>query len=55
MYLYICPVCGAYLDPGERCDCTEEREREEQERAERNLDIWKDLIREEDGQLRIAV
>lgn len=20
----ICPDCGAYLDPGERCDCDEE-------------------------------
>ena len=24
MYYYICPECGAYLDPGERCDCKEE-------------------------------
>lgn len=23
MYAYICPCCGAYLDPGEICDCTE--------------------------------
>ena len=21
MYAYICPDCGAYLDPGEQCDC----------------------------------
>lgn len=21
MYAYICPDCGAYLDPGEVCDC----------------------------------
>ena len=20
----ICPYCGAYLDPGEQCDCREE-------------------------------
>lgn len=20
-YNYICPACGAYLDPGEKCDC----------------------------------
>lgn len=25
MYCYICPDCGAYLDPGEVCDCKEER------------------------------
>lgn len=28
MYGYICPDCGCHLDPGERCDCREERERE---------------------------
>lgn len=21
MYGYICPECGCYLDPGEKCDC----------------------------------
>ena len=21
MHQYICPICGAYLDPGERCTC----------------------------------
>lgn len=21
----ICPCCGAYLDPGERCDCQDEK------------------------------
>jgi hypothetical protein len=37
-YYNLCPVCGASLDPGERCDCdTEKRntpdqaEREEKE------------------------
>lgn len=20
-YWHVCPHCGAYLDPGERCDC----------------------------------
>lgn len=23
---YVCPECGAHLDPGERCDCHEKRE-----------------------------
>lgn len=23
MYYNVCPCCGANLDPGERCDCTE--------------------------------
>lgn len=24
MFYTTCPICGAALDPGERCDCTEE-------------------------------
>lgn len=24
----ICPHCGAYLDPGEPCDCQDDTERE---------------------------
>ena len=24
MFYKICPVCGARLDPGERCDCEQE-------------------------------
>ena len=27
MYAYICPDCGAYLDPGEKCDCRREEEK----------------------------
>lgn len=23
-YYHTCPICGANLDPGERCDCEEE-------------------------------
>lgn len=26
MFYKICPVCGARLDPGERCDCERERQ-----------------------------
>lgn len=26
MYGYICPECGAHLDPGENCDCRSEKE-----------------------------
>lgn len=25
-YYNICPKCGAHLDPGEPCDCEEEKE-----------------------------
>lgn len=24
-YFNICPKCGSHLDPGERCDCTEDK------------------------------
>lgn len=24
---YVCEYCGAYLDPGEKCDCQEEKKR----------------------------
>ena len=27
MFYKICPVCGAMLDPGERCDCEREGRR----------------------------
>lgn len=26
-YGKICPLCGAHLDPGEKCDCTEDLDR----------------------------
>lgn len=26
MYAEICPDCGAYLDPGERCNCEDDAE-----------------------------
>lgn len=25
-FYHICPYCGASLDPGERCDCLEEKQ-----------------------------
>ena len=28
-YYYICPYCGAFLDPGEKCDCKGEHEAQE--------------------------
>ena len=24
-YYHTCPYCGAHLDPGERCDCTQQK------------------------------
>lgn len=30
-YYRTCPYCGANLDPGERCDCQDEEQRDERE------------------------
>jgi len=27
MYFNVCPHCGAHLDPGERCDCLQEKQK----------------------------
>lgn len=39
MYYNRCERCGAYLDPGERCDCQEEaaRVREQEQRKAEQL------------------
>lgn len=29
MFYRTCPVCGAALDPGEKCDCTDEKAQKE--------------------------
>lgn len=34
MYYRECPRCGCTLDPGERCDCLEEKKRKENKLAE---------------------
>ena len=31
-YYSICPDCGGTLDPGERCDCKEVKEKEQNKR-----------------------
>lgn len=31
MFYRTCPVCGAALDPGEKCDCTDEKAQTEVE------------------------
>ena len=40
---YQCDECGAYLDPGEHCDCMEERELKIRE-------VMNMLLMAEDGQ-----
>lgn len=55
MYGYICPVCGAYLDPGETCDCEEEREKNRDKLVEAQERLLQLIAEEEDGQLKIAI
>ena len=43
MMNYQCELCGAYLDPGEHCDCTEEKE----QKVQKLMDM---LQMEKDGQ-----
>lgn len=44
---YICKNCGSNLDPGERCDCTEQEELLNQ--------MWNQLIsKRNDGQYTIS-
>ena len=55
MYGYICPDCGAHLDPGEICDCITERREHEKENSD-HVNMLKELLEEEaSGQLRMAV
>ena len=44
MYSYQCDICGAYLDPGERCTCRDTHER--------NMVMVDELLTEDqDGQM----
>lgn len=47
MYAWICPECGAYLDPGEKCTCHEELEKKKSE-AEK---FMPEIKEERSGQL----
>ena len=52
MYGYICPQCGSWLDPGERCDCSDRKKRERKELEE----SFKELVTEgKGGQLAICL
>lgn len=54
-YSYICPICGAYLDPGETCDCVRERH-EHELKAKRKAEEFSRIITiEEDGQMKLAL
>ena len=38
-YYHECPHCGCYLDPGERCDCVDEKAKKTRKRQEVNRRI----------------
>lgn len=46
MYYRVCPICHAHLDPGEKCDCVEERNR-------KNEEMMKMLFTDKSGQIRL--
>lgn len=54
-YYRICPRCGCNLDPGEPCDCEQEKEITEQEQRNRERAYMNMLCESEDGQMRLAV
>lgn len=51
-YYNVCQRCGGHLDPGEKCDCEEERAREQ----EKKQDFFSQHLKEEPkaGQLAFA-
>ena len=55
MYYQECPYCGANLDPGEVCDCIEERKKREAAAMLLAEKIGAQLEEEENGQFRMAV
>ena len=54
MYARICPHCGCYLDPGEKCDCAEEQERKQQIIHTRHEDVQRLFRLEVGGQMVFA-
>lgn len=49
-YYNVCPDCGGCLDPGEKCNCREEREKEKRIRAACRQEMQKKLRQEADEQ-----
>lgn len=50
MYFIKCEKCGANLDPGEKCDCTEKRTKKEKEQE----NIGKYICSKESGQVYLS-
>ena len=54
-YYNICPECGAYLDPGEVCDCRRQKEKEAQVREQISRNVQKYFMTEKNGQMKLAI
>lgn len=52
MQYYECPLCGAHLDHGEKCDCEAEKE---QKKKERSAFLKNKFMIEKSGQYRLTV
>lgn len=46
MYYKTCPRCGSHLDPGERCDCQDQRQRSDPRPADRSQMIHKTVFQD---------
>lgn len=44
MYYHTCPLCGANLDPGERCDCSKKISQKSEKAENRKNQINKKRI-----------
>lgn len=51
----MCPLCGAYLDPGEKCDCQDERHRRERRVKETAEKFEKIMVIDKDGQMKLSI
>lgn len=38
-FFKVCPICGAHLDPGEKCDCVTEHNNKENLYKEANKNV----------------
>lgn len=54
-YYRVCSCCGANLDPGEPCDCQNEKEQQQKEREQSQKKLVSATITEKNGQLKLAI
>lgn len=55
MFYRKCQYCGAYLDPGEHCNCQEEEPVVQKKEKTETWPLEKMVREEKNGQLRLAV